>query len=111
MGMELNEVDYNAKKSVEELSEKMEVERCVIEMVSWVTDQIQNNETNDRLNKVKNSIKASKKSSDVQEKVPEQKLSMNTMAAPVKPVSTAPSQQKPITPASEKNSQKGIAQE
>lgn len=36
----MNEIDYNAKKSIEEMSDKMEVERCVIEMVSWVSEQL-----------------------------------------------------------------------
>jgi len=35
---EMNDVDYNAKKSVQDVKDKMEVERCVIEMVSWVSE-------------------------------------------------------------------------
>jgi hypothetical protein len=38
MGMEINEVDYNAKKSIEEVKDKMDVERCVMEIVSWVSE-------------------------------------------------------------------------
>lgn len=36
--LELNEVDYNSKRNVEELSDRVEVERCVMEMVSWVSE-------------------------------------------------------------------------
>jgi hypothetical protein len=38
MEKEMNDIDYNAKKSVEEMQDKMAVERCVIEMVSWVSE-------------------------------------------------------------------------
>lgn len=38
--MDINEVDYNSKKNIEELGDKMEVERCVMEMVSWVAEQV-----------------------------------------------------------------------
>ena len=38
MEKEMNDIDYNAKKSVEEMKDKMEVERCVMEMVSWVSE-------------------------------------------------------------------------
>ena len=38
MEKELNDVDYNAKKSIEEMQDKMDVERCVMEMVSWVSE-------------------------------------------------------------------------
>ncbi len=38
MEKEMNEIDFNAKKSVEEVQDKMAVERCVIEMVSWVSE-------------------------------------------------------------------------
>ena len=42
MEKEMNDIDYNAKKSVEEMQDKMAVERCVIEMVSWVSEQLTN---------------------------------------------------------------------
>ena len=35
---EINEVDFNAKKQNEEVKEKMEVNRCIEEMVSWVSE-------------------------------------------------------------------------
>ena len=46
---EMNDIDYNAKKSVEETKEKMEVERCVMEMVSWVSEQLNNVQNNDKI--------------------------------------------------------------
>lgn len=42
MEKEMNEIDFNAKKSVEDVQDKMAVERCVIEMVSWVSEQLTN---------------------------------------------------------------------
>jgi hypothetical protein len=42
MEKEMNDIDYNAKKRVEETKEKMEVERCVMEMVSWVSEKLNN---------------------------------------------------------------------
>jgi hypothetical protein len=38
MEKEMNDIDYNAKKNVSEMKDKMEVERCVMEMVSWVSE-------------------------------------------------------------------------
>ena len=52
MEKEMNEVDFNAKKRNEEVKDKMEVERCVIEMVSWVSEQLQNQQYNDKLQQV-----------------------------------------------------------
>lgn len=37
---EVNDVDYNAKKEMENMRDKMDVERCVMEMVSWVSESI-----------------------------------------------------------------------
>lgn len=49
---EINEVDINAKKSVEKVQDKIEVERCVMEMVSWVSEQLTNQQVVDNLNVV-----------------------------------------------------------
>ena len=38
MQMDINEVDYSSKKNIEELNDKMEIERCVNELVSWVSE-------------------------------------------------------------------------
>jgi hypothetical protein len=40
LGLDINEVDYNAKKTIEEMKDKMEVERCVNELVSWVSEKL-----------------------------------------------------------------------
>lgn len=37
---EINDVDFNAKKLNEEAKEKMEVNRCIQEMVAWVSEQL-----------------------------------------------------------------------
>lgn len=42
---EVNEVDFNTKKNMDELWDKVQVERCVQEMVSWVSEQQTNNDT------------------------------------------------------------------
>ena len=39
---DINEVDITAKKGVEQVKDQMEVERCVVEMVSWVSEQLSN---------------------------------------------------------------------
>ena len=39
---EMNENDINAKKGLEQVQDKIEVERCVMEMVSWVSEQLTN---------------------------------------------------------------------
>ena len=52
MEKEVNAVDMEAKKGVEKVSDRMEVERCVVEMVSWVSEQLTNQQVVDNLNKV-----------------------------------------------------------
>lgn len=54
---ELNDVDYNSKKSVEEIQDKMDVERCVIEMVSWVSEQLNNQQHVEQMTLLHKSIK------------------------------------------------------
>jgi hypothetical protein len=49
---EINDVDFNQKKNVEEMNEKLEVERCVIEMVAWVSEDLTNKQVVENLNKV-----------------------------------------------------------
>ena len=49
---EVNEVDFNAKKKLEEVNDKIEVDRCVFEMVSWVSEQLTNVQVVQNLNKV-----------------------------------------------------------
>ena len=56
MEKEMNDIDFNAKKSVEEMQDKMAVERCVIEMVSWVSEQLTNQQVVDNLNKVASKV-------------------------------------------------------
>ena len=49
MEKEINDVDFNAKKSLEELQDKIQVERCVMEMVSWVSEQLNNQMSAERI--------------------------------------------------------------
>ena len=39
---QIAEIDQNAKKKINEMHDRVEVERCVQEMVSWVSEQITN---------------------------------------------------------------------
>jgi hypothetical protein len=50
----MNDIDYNAKKSIAKMEDKMEVERCVMEMVSWVSEQLNNLAFNDSILKTYN---------------------------------------------------------
>ena len=50
--MQINEVDYGSKKGLEEVSDKMQIERCVMEMVAWVAEHDAINKTNDVERKV-----------------------------------------------------------
>ncbi len=49
---QLAEIDKNAKKKINEMHDRVEVERCVQEMVSWVSEQITNQQVVENLNKV-----------------------------------------------------------
>ena len=44
MEEEMNEDDYNTKKNMDELWDKIQVERCVNEMVGWVSEQQMTND-------------------------------------------------------------------
>jgi len=61
MEKELIEVDYNAKKNLEELGDRMQVERCVMEMVSWVSEQVQNDLHAQMVNDATKSVGSPKK--------------------------------------------------
>lgn len=54
--IELNEVDTKGKKSVEKLNDKVEVERCVTEMVGWIAESLTNQQMVDNLNSVAKKI-------------------------------------------------------
>ena len=45
----MNDVDYNSKKKIKETDDKMEIERCLMELVGWVAEQSSNNVYNDKL--------------------------------------------------------------
>ncbi|CDW87201.1 UNKNOWN [Stylonychia lemnae] len=47
---EINEVDFNAKKANEEVKDKIEVTKCVQEMVAWVSEQLVSQQMTDNLN-------------------------------------------------------------
>ena len=49
---ELKALEKSAKEQVKEISDRVEVERCVQEMVSWVSEQITNQQVVENLNKV-----------------------------------------------------------
>lgn len=49
---QLAEIDKNAKQKINEMHDRVEVERCVQEMVSWVSEQITNQQVVENLNKV-----------------------------------------------------------
>ena len=49
---QLAEIDQNAKKKINEMHDRVEVERCVQEMVSWVSEQLTNQQVVENLNKV-----------------------------------------------------------
>lgn len=49
---DINENDFNAKKKIQETDDKMEVERCVMEMVGWVAEAMQIEQNNDKLKMV-----------------------------------------------------------
>jgi len=46
------DIDKNAKQKINEMHDRVEVERCVQEMVSWVSEQLTNQQVVENLNKV-----------------------------------------------------------
>jgi hypothetical protein len=52
----VNDNDFNAKKNLEELDEKVQVERCVNEMVAWVAESVQLTDNAKKMNKMNKNI-------------------------------------------------------
>jgi uncharacterized alpha-E superfamily protein len=49
---QLADMDKNARQKISEMHDKVEVERCVQEMVAWVSEQVTNQQVVENLNKV-----------------------------------------------------------
>ena len=49
---QLADMDKNARQKIGEMHDKVEVERCVQEMVAWISEQVTNQQVVENLNKV-----------------------------------------------------------